>query len=120
MWQLATIAAIYKPLAHEREGDRDHPRGCAAPELNYCPGCKDKPDQVTDLARYSVPISVTAVTPPKSGVVAKALDVPLDFESCKTRVRYAAAGSLAYDQRRRNVRGAFVCEGCEGETYRVD
>ncbi len=44
-------------------------------------------------------------------VVAKILDVPLDFESCK-RVRDTPPQvALAYDQRRRNVRGAFVCEG---------
>ena len=43
-------------------------------------------------------------------VVARALDVPLDFESCK-RVRDTPPQvALAYDQRRRNVRGAFVCE----------
>lgn len=44
-------------------------------------------------------------------VVAKALDVPLDFACCK-RVRDTPPQvALAYDQRRRNVRGAFVCEG---------
>jgi ComF family protein len=44
-------------------------------------------------------------------VVARALNVPLDFESCK-RVRDTPPQvALAYDQRRRNVRGAFVCEG---------
>lgn len=44
-------------------------------------------------------------------VVARALDVRLDFECCK-RVRDTPPQvALAYDQRRRNVRGAFVCEG---------
>ena len=44
-------------------------------------------------------------------VVAGTLDVPLDIESCK-RVRDTPPQvALAYDQRRRNVRGAFVCEG---------
>ena len=44
-------------------------------------------------------------------VVARSLNVTLDFESCK-RVRDTPPQvALAYDQRRRNVRGAFVCEG---------
>ena len=44
-------------------------------------------------------------------VVASALNLPLDFERCK-RVRDTPPQvALAYDQRRRNVRGAFVCEG---------
>ena len=43
-------------------------------------------------------------------VVANALDVALDYESCK-RVRDTPPQvALAYDQRRRNVRGAFVCD----------
>lgn len=44
-------------------------------------------------------------------VVATSLNLPLDFERCK-RVRDTPPQvALAYDQRRRNVRGAFVCEG---------
>ncbi len=44
-------------------------------------------------------------------VVAKSLNLKLDFECCK-RVRDTPPQvALAYDQRRRNVRGAFVCEG---------
>ena len=43
-------------------------------------------------------------------VVAGSLNLTLDFECCK-RVRDTPPQvALAYDQRRRNVRGAFVCE----------
>ncbi len=44
-------------------------------------------------------------------VVAGSLNLTLDFECCK-RVRDTPPQvALAYDQRRRNVRGAFICEG---------